>query len=156
MKVSDKTSAVKKFQQIRSGQGDLSKVDPALNIREDCSKNRGVFNFSFKRCYFIITHPAPSTSQNRHLRVIDRVAYCLVLEHLKKLLTFGIFSRQIKVIYQRSTSTTQLFTWVSYDRHRSQPVFHNSKAPMGTLKSIQRRMWHFSRIFWRHGQLNTI
>ena len=97
-----------------------------------------------------------STSQNRHLRVIDRVPYCLILEHMKKLLTFGFFSRQIKVIYQRSTSTTQLFTWVSYDRHRSQPVFHNSKAPMGTLKSIQRRMWHFSRIFWRHGQLNTI
>ena len=61
-----------KFQQLRSRQGDLFREDISFKIREDCSKNRGVFNFGFKRCYFIIRHPAPGLNFTEQAIACDR------------------------------------------------------------------------------------
>ena len=73
LQVSDKVSFSRmKFKQLRSTQSDIFRLDLAFIVRNDCSQNRGVYNFGFKRCYFIVEHSTPGLNFSKQAFVCGK------------------------------------------------------------------------------------
>ena len=111
MQVSDKNSLVlREFQHLHSTQSDIYREDLAFIVRNDCSKNSGVYNFDFKRCYFIVEHPTPGLNFSEQVLVCNKqgaiLSYPRTLDEIAYLWDF--FERTRSELSVEATYNTSL------------------------------------------------